>query len=75
MNPMLENLRSRLPEVLTRKQVAEHLGDFISAKYLANLDSVGKGPKSYRFGNRKVIYSRDDMLAWLDARMRPLQSA
>lgn len=75
MNPMLENLRSRLPEVLTRRQVAEYLSDFISAKYLANLDSEGKGPKSYRFGSRKVIYSRDDMLAWLDARMSPLQSA
>lgn len=75
MNPLLENLRSRLPQVLTRKQVAEHLGDFISVKYLANLDSEGKGPKAYRFGKRKVIYDRDDMLVWLNARITPLQSA
>lgn len=75
MNPMLENLRSSLPEVLTRKQVSEHLGKFISAKYLANLDSEGRGPKSYRVGERKVIYERDDMLAWLDKRITPLQKA
>lgn len=75
MNPLLNNLRLHLPEVLTRKQVAEHLSDFISVKYLANLDSEGKGPKAYRFGRRKVIYERDDLLAWLDARMTPLQRA
>ncbi|MBD5646900.1 MAG: helix-turn-helix domain-containing protein [Desulfovibrio sp.] len=75
MNPLLENLRSRLPQVLTRRQVAEYLGDFISVKYLANLDSEGKGPKAYRFGKRKVLYERDDMLAWLDGRIKPLRSA
>lgn len=75
MNPMLENLRSSLPEVLTRRQVAEFFGDFISVKYLANLDSEGRGPQAYRFGSRKVIYQRDDMLTWLDKRITPLQKA
>lgn len=74
MNPLLENLRARLPEVLTRRQVAENLSNFISVKYLANLDSEGRGPKSYRFGSRRVLYDRDDMLEWLDERITPLHN-
>lgn len=69
MHPLLENLRERLPEFFTRKLVAEYFGEFISAKYLANLDSQQKGPKAYRFGGRKVVYGRDDFLEWLDERL------
>lgn len=56
MHPILESLREIMPENLTRKQVKEYLGNLISIKYLANLDSQGKGPKVSRFGGRKVIY-------------------
>lgn len=69
MHPALLQLRENLPVFLTRKQVAEYFQDFISVKYLANLDSQQKGPKAYRFGGRKVIYDRDEFLEWLDSRL------
>jgi len=69
MHPMLEKMRSELPEVLCRKQITQFLGGFISAKYLANLDRKNKGPKSFIFGERKVLYYRDDVLEWMDARL------
>lgn len=72
MNPVLENLRDQLPEFISRKDVAACLGGFISVKYLANLDCQGKGPKAYRFGGRKVLYERDDMLTWLNDRLVPI---
>ena len=68
MNPILSRLRERLPERMDRKKVKEYLADFISPKYLANLDSQGKGPKRYKNG-RRVIYDTEDLLNFLDDRM------
>lgn len=71
MNPILENLRQHLPDYLTRQQVGEYLKDFISPKYLANLDSKGVGPKRYKIG-RKNVYAKEDMLNFLDERITPV---
>lgn len=68
MNPILDDLRSRLPRVLNRKQVGEYLGEFISPKSLANLDSQGCGPTCYRIGKRKVFYYSSDLVDWLEIR-------
>ena len=58
----------QLPKVLTRQDIAIHFGSLISPRYLANLDSEKKGPRRSRIG-RKVVYIREDFVAWLEARM------
>lgn len=63
----LENLAKRLPPLIARDQVERLLGGVISGKRLANLDSLGLGPKRIRIG-RKVAYKTDDVLAWLETR-------
>ena len=58
-----------LPLLLTRKDVGKYFGTLISPRYLANLDSKGKGPKRTRIG-QKAVYPRKDFVEWLQARER-----
>jgi predicted DNA-binding transcriptional regulator AlpA len=61
------DLIPKLPVFIARDHVEELLGGVISSKTLANLDSLGEGPKRMRVG-RKVAYLTVDLLAWLEQR-------
>ena len=65
------DLKEKLPPILSRDHVETLLGGVISSKHLANLDSLGKGPKRMRIG-RKVAYRTDDFLTWLSDRTAEL---
>ncbi len=65
-----EKLADELPAIITRKDISKYFGSFISPKYLANLDSQKKGPLKYRIGH-KVVYKKEDFIAWLEARIEP----
>jgi len=65
--PDFSSLLNSLPAVVARKQVPALLGGLISEGYLQNLDSEGKGPRKIKFG-RRVGYTREDLIAWLEAR-------
>ena len=64
----LSDLIPKLPPVISRDHVEKLLGGIISSKTLANLDSIGKGPKRMRVG-RKVAYLTEDLLDWLKQRI------
>jgi len=53
-----------LPPLISRDHVGKLLGGVISSKRLANLDSLGEGPKRMRIG-RKIAYRTEDFLEWL----------
>ena len=62
------SLYNSLPPCIARKKVKEFLGGAVSAKTLANWDSLGLGPKnSIKYG-RTVIYETMSLLEWLDER-------
>ena len=63
----LAELGRNLPPMISRDHVEKLLGGVISSKTLANLDSLGKGPKRMRVG-RKVAYLTEDLLDWLEQR-------
>jgi hypothetical protein len=63
----LSDLIPKLPPIISRDHVEEILGGVISSKTLANLDSLGEGPKRMRMG-RKVVYRTVDLLEWLASR-------
>jgi len=67
LNVDLSYLADRLPPMIARDQVERLLGGVISAKYLANLDSLGQGPDRYRIG-RKIVYPTAQLLMWLSKR-------
>jgi hypothetical protein len=67
----LSELNSKLPPIIAREKVGSLLGGVISPKRLANLDSLGQGPKRMRIG-RKVAYLTEDLLGWLEGRSMSL---
>jgi predicted DNA-binding transcriptional regulator AlpA len=67
----LSNLQDKLPPMIARDHVEQLLGGVISAKRLANLDSLGEGPKRMRIG-KKVVYRTEDLLEWLEQRSKEL---
>lgn len=64
----LKQMMPNLPMLFTRKDIEKFFGHLISPRYLANLDSEGKGPKRTRIG-RKVAYTRDDWVEWIAGRV------
>lgn len=64
-----DGLLNQLPEYATRKEIGDCIGNFMSPRYLANLDCIGKGPTRVRMG-RRVVYKREDLIAWLQQRVR-----
>ena len=64
----LDALRQTLPPIIARTAVSELCGGLISARYLANLDSEGRGPERVKIG-RRVGYLRDSLVDWLESRI------
>ena len=63
----LSYLLDELPPVVARKEVRRLLGGMVHPRTLANLDSLGEGPKRFYLG-RAVVYKREDLVAWLEER-------
>lgn len=54
-----------LPPVFTRDVAVKNLGGLIQAKTLSNIDNRGEGPLSKVRIGKKVLYEREDFIAWL----------
>ena len=66
---LLKTILANLPELIPRSAITLYLGKVISPRYLANLDSAGKGPKKIVMG-RKVVYPKADLIDWLISRTK-----
>ena len=64
------NLIDDLPPLITRGNVAELLGIKLSAKTLANLDSLGEGPSERVKIGKEVAYPKRPLLIWMDKRTK-----
>jgi hypothetical protein len=60
-------IESQLAPVFYRQDVKNLDPPLIAAKTLANLDSLGAGPPSFKIGKR-VAYQRDPFIPWFIAR-------
>lgn len=66
---LLESLAARWPSAwVARTDVRAFTGGLVSEKYLANLDSQGKGPEGRFRSGRKICYPVTGLLDWLQAR-------
>ena len=65
---LIQHLSKGLPQAFGRSAIEKLLPGIISSKTLANLDSAGLGPPSYKCG-RKVIYEKGAFLEWLNKRI------
>jgi len=54
--------------VVARAEIKKFTGGALSSKSLANLDSLGAGPKQKIVIGKKVCYPKDVLIAWLRER-------
>lgn len=58
-----------LSAIVARTEVERFSGGLLSSKYMANLDSLGRGPARVVIG-RKVCYPVRELVAWLRERAK-----
>jgi len=57
---------------VARKESGRFSGGIVSPKYMANLDSEGRGPKGRIRVGRQVAYPVKDFVRWLESRAKQL---
>ena len=69
IRPDFSAMAERWPSAfVARDKSSDFSGGLISPRYLANLDSVGKGPPGKIRCGRKIGYSVVEFIKWLEAR-------
>ncbi len=58
--------------IVSRDQIERFTGGAITAKRMANLDSLGEGPDGRMRVGRKVVYRVDKFIEWLESRTQEL---
>lgn len=74
METIFSELAAKWPSAwVARTEAKDFSGGLISEKYLANLDSQGKGPAGRIRCGRKVAYPVHEFVKWLEARSEVIQ--
>ena len=69
MESIFQELASKWPSsFVARTEIKHFTGGIISEKYLANLDSQGKGPAGRIRTGRKISYPVASFIEWLEDR-------
>lgn len=75
ISSLLKSMGERWPSAwVARTEIERFSGGLISERYIANLDSVGKGPEGRFRSGRKVCYPVSRLIEWLEARSEPIPS-
>jgi len=67
--PFLNNFAKECPPLISRSEASRLTGGLISPRTLANLDSLGQGPKNKVRLGKKVAYERQAFLDFLAKRL------
>ena len=60
--------------IVARTELEKFTGGAISTKYIANLDSLGRGPSGrFRLG-RRIVYPVESVISWLERRAETVES-
>ena len=66
---ILKTLADKWPSsIVARTEISVFTGGLLSEKYLANLDSAGKGPEGRVRIGRKICYPVSELIRWLESR-------
>jgi hypothetical protein len=70
MGTIFQKMADRWPSTLvSRTSIPSFTGGIISEKYIANLDSAGKGPAGRVRIGRKIAYPVNEVVRWLEDRI------
>lgn len=72
---ILKELAREMPPLIARRKVSEFTGGSVAPHTLANADAMGTGPTGKIQVGRNVAYTRESLLAWLEARIDGEKSA
>ena len=61
-NPIVDLLSERLPPIIARKEVAKLTFGLVSAKTMANRDSLGTGPKNRFKMGKEIWYHKKEFI-------------
>jgi len=74
-NSLFQSMAEKWPSTWVARTEAERFtGGIISEKYLANLDSAGKGPAGRVRIGRKIAYPVSEFIKWLESRSAVVSS-
>lgn len=74
MDTIFSEMAEKWPSAwVARTEAKDFSGGLIGEKYLANLDSQGKGPAGRIRCGRKVAYPVTEFIKWLEARSEVIQ--
>lgn len=66
---LFRNMAEKWPSsIVSRTEIQNFTGGIMSEKYIANLDSSGKGPAGRVRMGRKIAYPVDLLCDWLEGR-------
>jgi hypothetical protein len=66
---LFQDMASKWPSTwVARTKIGLFSGYIITEKYIANLDSAGKGPPGRVRCGRKVVYPVAGLVSWLESR-------
>jgi len=66
---LFRNMAEHWPSsIVARTEIERFTGGLISEKYMANLDSQGKGPEGRVRCGRKICYPVNNFIKWLEDR-------
>jgi len=73
MKHELQELAAKWPStVVARQKVGEFSGGLLHPRTMANLDSLGQGPKGRIRLGRRVAYTVESLIQWMEARCTSL---
>jgi hypothetical protein len=68
-NPLFKSLIDRWPSsYVARQEISKFTGGIISERYIANLDCQGKGPQGRIRVGRKIAYTVESVIRFLESR-------
>jgi len=69
-----KNLADKWPSsIVARSKVGSFSGGVLNSKYLANLDSLGKGPKGRIRVGRQIVYSVEALIEFMEKRAEAVE--
>lgn len=73
-NVALSSLADKWPSsFVAREKVGEFSGGILNPRTMANLDSLGIGPKGRIRISRKIAYKVEELCRWLESRSEELE--
>ena len=67
--PSFQSMAERWPSsMVARTEIERFTGGIISERYISNLDSQGLGPKGRVRVGRKIVYTVEAVIEFLEAR-------